>query len=96
MDRRAQVELKWERVQAPGDGFCPQLSRHNPKLGHVKNCSMSMRREPHGRGLHSSTFQLNVSAFVWDKGCVWEAFRGYPGGARGYLGVWVCFRVRNG
>ena len=24
----------------------------------------------HGRCLHSSTFRLNVSAFVWNRGCV--------------------------
>jgi len=31
---------------------------------------------PAARGLHSSTFQLNVSAFPWDKGCVQGVFRG--------------------
>jgi hypothetical protein len=24
---------------------------------------------PGARGLHSSTFQLNLSRFVWDRGC---------------------------
>jgi len=33
------------------DGFCPAVSRHNPKLGHVKNCSTAARREPHGNEL---------------------------------------------
>ena len=35
-----------------------------------------------GRGLHSSTFRLNVSAFYVTEG----AFRGYPGGVLGVLG----------
>jgi hypothetical protein len=38
-----------------------------------------------GRVLHSFTFQLNVSAFVyqWDRGCVLGVFRGCLGGVRG-------------
>jgi hypothetical protein len=26
--------------------------------------------QPLARGLHSYTFQLDVSAFVWDRGCI--------------------------
>jgi len=36
-----------------------------------------------GRGLHASTFRLNVSAF-YGKGVLWGLFRGCLGGVRGY------------
>jgi len=46
-----------------------------------------------GRGLHSSTFRLNVSALCGIGG----AFRGYLGGVYGVSGsVWGIFCVRNG
>ena len=47
----------------------------------------------HGRGLHSSTFRLNVSAFCGiGEGCL-GGVSGVFGGMRGKLGV---FCVRNG
>jgi len=42
-----------------------------------------------GRSSHSSTFRLNVSAFLWDRGCIWGIFRGGLGGVRGYQGVYM-------
>jgi len=56
-----------------------------------------------GRGLHSSTFQLNVSvcceiggASMGCVGGVWEVFRGYYGGGWGVWGGLGVFCVRNG
>jgi hypothetical protein len=44
----------------------------------------SLKSTPSIRGLHSSTFQLNVSAFLCDWGCV----KGISGGIS--RGVMVC------
>ena len=53
---------------------------------------------PGSRGLHSSTFQLNLSAlygirFVWDTGCASGLCSPYQGGVRGCLGCVGCFFV---
>jgi hypothetical protein len=45
---------------------------------------------PPTRGLHSSTFRLNVSAFCGIRGCIYELFFGCLAGGRGHQGV---FRV---
>ena len=45
---------------------------------------------PNGKGLHSSTFQLNVSAFCGIEGCDHGLFKGCLGGNRQYQDV---FRV---
>ena len=47
----------------------------------------------HGRGLHSFTFQLNVSAFIWYRGCVQGLLggvSGVSGGSNGFKGVFLC------
>ena len=46
-----------------------------------------------GRGLHSSTLQLNLSAFYVTGGTVRGCFRGWYGVLRVFR---VCFCVRNG
>ena len=46
--------------------------------------------DPDARGLHSSTFWLNVSAFCWTGGAFRGSFRGDVCGVTGYQGV---FRV---
>jgi hypothetical protein len=46
-------------------------------------------RRPRGRGLHSSTIQLNVSAFCGIGG----ACMGHSGGVSGYEGVTMVYLV---
>jgi hypothetical protein len=46
-----------------------------------------------GRGLHSSTFRLNVNGFLWDRGCIQELFRGCLAGLRAYQGVFTIYMV---
>ena len=51
-----------------------------------------------GRDLHSSTFQLNVSAFCGiggARGIVWGLFCGCLGGVRGCSGVYVVYFVSD-
>jgi len=43
-----------------------------------------VRGVPRVRGLHSSTFQLNVSADFWDRGCKQWLSMGCLGGLSGY------------
>ena len=72
MSETAQVEPKSGRVQAPvhgahrADAVGPPRERVDDHAG--------------GRGLHSSTFRLNLSAFCRigvHSGIVWEVSRGY-------------------
>jgi hypothetical protein len=52
----------------------------------------SEKRLEYGQGLHSSTFQLNVSALSGIEGAYRGDFGGCLGGVKGYQGVWrVCF-----
>lgn len=43
------------------DGYCPYLSKKNPKLGHYPNCSESLRRAPKLNELQSEMLVLNVT-----------------------------------
>jgi len=43
-----------------------------------------------GRGLHSSTLQLNLSTFCVTEGAVRGCFGGFLGVVKGFLGVLLC------
>jgi len=64
----AQVELRSGRVQAPGDWRCG--------ASELRASSRSGSSRRGGRGIHSSTFRLNLNAFCDVEG----AFRGCSGG----------------
>jgi len=58
--------------------------------------SVAELRGKAGRGSHSSTLQLNLSAFRVTGGAVRGCFGGVLGVVEGIRGVFVCFCVRHG
>eukprot|EP00959_Pyramimonas_sp_CCMP1952_P284527 5948066-Pyramimonas_sp.AAC.1 len=56
-NREAFYPPDWET----NDGYCPWLSRKNPKLGHLANCSVAQRRPPKTTELQSEMAIVNVS-----------------------------------
>ena len=74
----------------PKSVYSPPAWSQSSSVMHVNMVSNAL---PKSRGLHSSTSQLNISAFCWIgdtfKGCVGgiqEVFRGCLGGVQEVLG----------
>jgi hypothetical protein len=61
VDRRAQVDLKWERVYAPASTAAAASSTASAALASAEPGAGGRGGLPPGRGLHTLTLELNLS-----------------------------------